>query len=84
MATVQEVKALVEKKVEVEKEIDALYTVLESVCNNNPFTPYGLVFLISCFFQAQKFKLVFSTVVEAHNSLEIRGFVFSNYRSLNN
>jgi len=27
---VQEVKALVEKKVEVEKEIDALYTVLES------------------------------------------------------
>ena len=40
MATVQEVKALVEKKAEVEKEIDALYTVLESVCNNNPFTPY--------------------------------------------
>lgn len=46
----QEVKELVEKKVEVEKEIDALYTVLESVCNNrlllnNPrhlFTPFGL------------------------------------------
>ena len=49
----QEVKELVEKKVEVEKEIDALYTVLESVCNNNPFTPYGLAFLISCFFQAE-------------------------------
>ena len=31
MATLQDVKALVEKKIEVEKEIDALYTVLESV-----------------------------------------------------